>query len=146
MANGIVPDEGLADELSAIVVNPATEFAAWSLLLWVNDYTPDESTTLADLTEASFTGYSRRSLIASQWQAPTVAAHLATAVWGTTPQVWTNGDSGDVTVYGCAYFDTVAGVLRFVERFDDADIVAVTPGGTIAVTPRFSLRSQLASD
>lgn len=146
MPNGIVPDEGLQRECLDILDNAGTAFSAWVILLWVNDYTPTEDTTLADLTEASFTGYSRRSLTASEWSVPVVAAHKATSTWGSAPLVWTNGNASAVTVYGCAYYDTLAGRLRFVERFDDADIVAVEPGGTIAVTPRFSLRSQLASE
>jgi len=146
MPNGIVPDEGLADELLSILINPMTEFAAWSLLLWVNNYVPDDATTLADLEEPTFTGYSRRSLIAADWGVPVVAAHVATSTWGTVPQVWTNGGATSVSVFGCAYYDTVAAVLRYVERFDVADIVAVAPGGTIAVTPRFTYRSQLASE
>jgi len=143
--NGIVPDEGLADECSAIVNNPATQFVAWQLLLWVNDYTPDDSTTLADLVEATFTGYSRRALVAVNWSVPTVAAHVATTTNSPT-QTWTNGDAAPVTVFGSAYLDVTAGVLRRVQRFDVSDIVAVQPGGTITVTPRFSYRSQLASE
>jgi hypothetical protein len=141
VANGVIPDEGLSRECYRILNNEDTQFQAWQLLLWVNNFTPDESTTLADLTEASFSGYSRRALPAAGWSTPTVAAHLATSTQAAT-QVWTNGNAGDVTVYGCAYLDVTYNVLRFVQRFDTADITAVNPGGTIAVTPTFTYRTQ----
>jgi hypothetical protein len=141
MPNGIVPDEGLSRELYRILVNEDTAFQAWQLLLFVNDYTPIGSTNLADLVEASFTGYSRRAIDRAGWGAPVVAGGVATATHA-TPQTWTNGNVGDVTVYGCAYLDVTFNVLRFAERFDSADIVAVNPGGTITVLPVFTYRSQ----
>ncbi len=146
MPNGIVPDEGLADQLDDILSNDATLFAPWALILWTNDYVPTAATVVADLTEATFTGYSRRSLLAAGWSSPTIAGHAALSTHGTGPQVYTNGDGGPVTVFGTAYLDVIAGKLRKVQRFDPADIVAVDPGGTIAVTPEFSYRSQLATE
>lgn len=146
MANGIVPDEGLAQELNDLLVNAGTSFAAWQVMLWVNDFVPDFDTVLADLVEATFPGYSRRALTAVNWSAPTITAHLATSQNGATAQSWTVGGGSDVTVFGHAYVDTIAGVLRLVQRWDDADIAPVSPGGTIELQPRFTLRSQLASE
>lgn len=146
MPNGIVPDEGLVQECTTLVDNQFTQFAAWQLLLWVNDYTPDHTTTLADLTEASFAGYSRRALPAANWTTPVVSGVYATTTNGTTPQVYTNGGGSSVTVFGVAFLDPTTGTLRLVQRLDTPDITAVDPGGTIAVTPRFSYRSQLASE
>lgn len=141
MANGIIPDEGLSRECYRILTNPDTEFQQWQLLLWVNNFIPTGAVTLADLVEASFTGYSRRALQWDGWSVPAVAGGLATSTQPTS-QTWTNGNPGDVTVYGCAYFDPTYNVLRFVQRFDPPDIVAVNPGGTITVTPAFTYRSQ----
>jgi hypothetical protein len=144
VANGIVPDEGLSRETFRVLNNEDTQFSAWVLLLWVNDYTPDASTTLANLVEASFAGYSRRTLTADSWSVPTVAAHVATSTFA-VPQTWTNGSGANVTVFGMAYYDLAFAVLRYVQRFDAPDIVAVVPGGTITVTPKFSAVSQPAT-
>lgn len=146
MPNGIVPDESLGDELLAIVHEASTALFPWQLLLFVNDYTPVASTTLADLVEPTFSGYSRRTLDPAAWTAPVMVGVYAESTNGTDPQLWTNGSGAAVTVFGSAYLDPVTGRLRRVQRYDPADIVAVEPGGVIGVVPKFSYRSQLASE
>lgn len=146
MPNGICPDDGLSRTLFRILVNPDTELVPWSALLFTNDYTPDESTVLADLTEPTFAGYSRRSVDPATWTAPALVGHYAKSSWGSVPLEWTNGGAVDVTVYGYALYDSLFSRLVLVERFDPDDIRAVAPGDTIKVLPVFSHRSQSATE
>jgi len=142
MPDGVVPDEGLARGLQWTLDNPDTNLDAWQLLLFVNDYTPTLTTTLADLVEPSWTSYSRAALLPAFWSAPMVAAHVASSEWGADPVEFKNLVSATETVYGCAYFDPIFGVLRFVQRFEVGDIRPIAAGESVLVIPRFTRRSE----
>jgi hypothetical protein len=43
--------------------------------------------------------------------------------------------------YGVAYYDPGAGVLRWVQRFDDADLNPLTTGGQFQILPTYTLTS-----
>lgn len=144
--NGICPDEGLERRLLRLLVNADTEFQPWSALLFVNDFTPDESTTLADLEEPTWLAYSRRSLQADQWQLLGVTANEANAQWGESPIQWDNDSGPDETVYGYAIYDSLLSQLVLVQRFDPSDIREIETGHGIGVLPKFSYRSQTASE
>jgi len=142
MPDGVVPDEGLARGLFWTLDNPDTALDAWQLMLFVNDITPDRDTVAADLVEPSWTSYARAALMPGDWSAPTVTAHIAESVNGTDPVEFPNVSSATETVFGCAYFDPLFGVLRFVQRFEPGDIRAIAAGESVFVLPRFTRRSQ----
>jgi len=144
MPEGVVPDEGLARGLFWTLDNPDTQLDAWQLLLFVNDFTPGPSTTLADLVEPSWTSYVRAALIPAAWSEPTVSGNVATSEWGTDPVEFLNVSSATETVYGCAYWDPIFAVLRFAQRFESGDIRPIAAGESILIIPRFTRRGTAA--
>jgi hypothetical protein len=138
---GLLPNEGIADQLSYIISAPISGVLPWELMLWTNDLVPDADTVLDDLEEAIWYGYHRVSMDRSTWTVPTVNDGCAYSTLGTDPIVWTNGSSGSVTNYGVAYVDESSGVLRWVQRFDDDDIRALAPGEKFTLLPVYTLTS-----
>lgn len=141
MPAGLLPSEGIAELLTYMLSAEVTGVLPWELLLWTNDIAVDEATVLADLVEATFTGYSRQTLDRDQWQAPVLTGNCAQSSWDTVPIEWFVGAALGETLYGYAMVDTTAGVLRFVQRFDDADIEPLETGGRVLLMPLFTLTS-----
>jgi hypothetical protein len=141
MPAGLLPDEGIADQLYYILSAPIAGVLNWQLILWTNDYTPSFDTTFADLTEATWGGYSRMILDRSTWTPPDVNMGCATSTYGTDPISYTVTDGPEETNYGVAYLDPGSGVLRFVQRFDDADISPIEIGGQFSILPQYTLTS-----
>jgi hypothetical protein len=142
MPDGLVPDEGLARGLEWTLNNGDTQLDAWQLMIFVNDFEPDEDTVLADLVEPSWPGYARYAMVPGGWDIPAIIGHVAESVWGTDPVEFLNATGATETVYGCGYFDPLFGVLRFVQRFDAGDIRAIAAGESVQIIPRFTRRGQ----
>lgn len=146
MPAGLLPDEGIGDQLYWILSAPISGVTNWQLVLWVNDYVPDNTTTLANLTEATWPGYSRVTLDRSTWTTPTVSSGCATSTYGTTPLVFYVGSVSPGTInYGAAYYDPGAAKLRWVQRFDSADLNPITAGGQFQILPQYTLTSAACS-
>ncbi len=141
MPNAIIPDEGLPRGLTWTLDNDDTQLDAWQLMLFVNDFVPDADTVYADLIEPSWTSYARVTLTPGDWSAPVVTDHIATSEWGTDPVEFVNAASATETVYGCAMFDPLFGVLRQVQRFDPGDIRPIAAGQSVFTVPQYSRRS-----
>jgi hypothetical protein len=141
MPDGILPDEGSADQLEYILQRPISGVMSWSLMLWVNDIEPDSDTVLGDLEEADFDGYSRVTLDRDMWTTPDVHDGCAESTWGTDAIVWHVGPDPDQTVYGYAMVDRTVGVIRFVQRFDDADIEPLEQDTDFKLLPQYTLTS-----
>lgn len=141
MPAGLLPDEGIGALTAYILSAPILGVTSWDLVLWVNDFYPDSDTVLADLTEATWTGYARRQLARSGWTVPEVTMGCARSTWGTEPQKYDVGGATVQTNYGVAYVDRSNGVLRYVQRFDEADIFPITLGGVFLLLPVFTLTS-----
>lgn len=123
----------------------------WQLGLYHANITPSESDVAGTYTaqEASFTGYSRktltRSIGSSTWntvvsQAPSGSpawsseAAVAHTQYGSSPQTWTCGASGD-TIYGYFILGAISGKLICAEAFATAR--ALANGDTLSLTPVF---------
>lgn len=141
MPAGILPNEGLGLTLSELLGRLPIPVVPWQLVLWTNDIVPTAATVFGDLHEATFGGYSRANLDRTGWREPTVSAGCAHAAFGTDPIVYTVTGGPFETVRGCAYFDALNGVLRFVQRFDAADIKTVELGAKYKVPPVYTLTS-----
>ena len=141
MPEGILPNEGIGQQLESIVKLEVAGIAAWQLVLFVNDIVPDADVTFADLVEASFDGYSRATLERALWLEPTVDGGCAVSVYGTEPLQWYNLGTDEPTVYGYALIDSSSEVIRFIQRFEDDDIQPLEPGGRIVLLPRYTLTS-----
>ena len=141
MAEGIIPDEGLAGTLLR-TLNPAgVSPGSWRLILWVNDLTPDKDTVVADLVPATWLGYSFVTLDQTKWTAPDVSDGCATSYYDTAPLVWWVTGGPTETNYGYALIDTGPNVIRFVQRFDDSDLAPVVPGSRVVLLPTYTITS-----
>lgn len=141
MPAGLLPDEGIGDQLTYLLSVPITGVTSWALLLWTNDVQVDNTTVLADLTEAMWGGYTRATLDRALWNTPVVEQGCAMSTWGDVPLRWTMSGTDPVTNYGCAYLDILRSKLRFVQRFEDADIRELKPGDEFKLLPRYTLTS-----
>lgn len=139
MPAGILPNEGIGDQLTYILSADVSGVLPWELLLWVNDIPVTTATVLGDLVEASFTGYSRQTLDRDQWQTPVLTGNCARSEWGVEPIQWLVTAALGETLYGYAMVDTTLGVLRFVQRFDDEDIAPLETGGRVLLMPIYTL-------
>ncbi len=142
MPDGLIPDEGI-DNVLMRILDPAGRggSATWRLVFWVNDITPDNATVLADLVQATWGGYSFVTLMPGVWTDPVVDDGCATSTYGTTALQWNVLNAMGQTNYGYALLDPGAGVIRFIQRFDDADIAPLQTGGNVLLLPRYTLTS-----
>lgn len=134
MADIVLPNEGLADQLAYIVKATISGVDPWQIMLFQNDITPDQDTVYADLTEATFDGYSRYTLTRSEWQSPTIVADKAVSTYGTVPLVWIAASAGE-TIYGYALVTQTSPVIRAIQRFGSPPTLAVD--GILAVFPTY---------
>lgn len=141
MPAGLLPNVGIADQLSYILSATITGVLPWSMLMFKNNIVPTKDTVLADLVESDWSGYSRLSLSRGVWMTPVVTGNCARSTWGTDPQVWIPSGGAGQKVYGVAYLDITTGRLRFVQRLDTPDIVDVEVGVPISILPAYTLTS-----
>lgn len=139
MPSAILPNQGLAALLDYLVRSPIPGVLPWKLMLFKNNIVPTASTVLADLVEATFAGYSAVDLVRGDWTVPTVNAGCARSTWGTNPVSWTVAAPNGNTIYGYAFRDPTAQVLRLVQRFDDEDIAPLVTGQVFSMLPEFTL-------
>lgn len=141
MPAGLLPDEGIGGQLQYILSSSISGVLPWQLRLFVNDIVPDNTTKLADLVEATWLGYNRASLDRSKWTLPSVADGCARSTWGTDPIEWTCHSTDHPTNYGVAYVDFTTGVIRWIQRFDDADLRPLEPNQRFQLLPVYTLTS-----
>lgn len=141
MPDGILPDEGIGDQLEYIIRTPIVGVLPWELRLWVNDIEIESGIELADLQEATFGGYNRVTMGRDQWTVPVVDEGCARSTWGTYPYRWDVTAGPIETVYGYAMVDVVAGVIRFIQRFEEQDIKPIVIGEFLKLLPVYTLTS-----
>lgn len=145
----IVPHEGSVQLLKDQFTGGTLE--NWSLRLFNSNITPAETDTAATYTahEATFIGYAAktltRSMGSSTWNTPVSQAPSGSTPWsarsqvghsqyGSAPQVWTCGATGD-TVYGYFITGVTSGKLILAEAFAAPRTLANTD--TLSITPIF---------
>ena len=111
----------------------------YTLKLYKNNYTPVASLVASDFTEADFTGYTSKSLTRALWNAATIVSGAAVSTYGSSPQTWTCGATGN-TIYGYYVVGATSGTLLWAELF--ASPIVLTNGLTLGVTPTFSSQSE----
>lgn len=126
----LVPNQGEDIALAALLNKTAPQDL--DLCLFQNDYTPVETTTEANVTAATFTGYVVIQLTAASWTitpgAPTSAAYAQ--------QTFTSSaGSQNQPIYGYYLKQRTSGKLIYAERFSDAPYTIVNNGDAIKVTP-----------
>lgn len=136
----VAPNEGLADQLDYILSAPISGVLPWVLILWLNsDLYPSQKTVLADLTEASFTGYSRVTIDRAGWTDAEVQGDQAVSTYGTSPTTWI-ASGAPQTIYGYAIITQTSSVIRYIQRFPVPLVAA--PGLPVGVLPRVTLGTQ----
>jgi hypothetical protein len=141
MPAGLLPSEGIGDQLEYILKRSISGVLPWTLIFWTNDIEVDCDTVLDDLVEATFGGYTRLTLDRNEWITPVVDGCCATSTWKTVAQVWNVTSGPTETIYGYAYVDFTAGVIRFIQRFDEEDIAPIVVGGKVTILPKYTLTS-----
>lgn len=136
MADGIVPDEDGATAMRFWLQRPIVGILPWLMILWEGDTVPDAGTVFGDLTEPTWSGYGRVPLDRELWNDPVIVAGCAEMTWGAAPYTWDCSSSNVTPVAGWAIYDNLVGVLRYVQRFADADQLTPTVGVAYKLLPR----------
>tara|TARA_Y100000034_G_scaffold120366_1_gene163198 strand:+ start:138 stop:554 length:417 start_codon:yes stop_codon:yes gene_type:complete len=109
------------------------------LMLFSNNYTPDEDDDDTSFTEATFTDYAARTLTRATWNAAQVNATKAESSYGTAPESWTCGATGN-TIYGYWMEGATSADVLWAEKFATARVLA--DGDVLNITPKFTLSSE----
>ena len=141
MPDGILPNEGIGDQLKYLLQSPISGVLPWKFVFFVNNIGPDFTTVYADLVLSSFGGFTPFDLSRADWTDPVVTGNCALSTWGTDVLSWTFTSGPLETIYGYAYLDYAAHKIRFIQRFDVADIQTVVIGEKIRLLPRYTLTS-----
>jgi hypothetical protein len=107
----------------------ATPLAACEWALFENDEVITDATVVADLTEPTWVGYARQTV--GPMGAATMVGSRAQAVPNTMP-TWTNGDGGDVTIFGWALIDPADETLINAENIGE---LIIPDGATYVLAP-----------
>lgn len=124
----VIPDATLID----LVTDTQVHVSAWRVVLFSNNYTPVVGSSWANLTEATFPGYSRQT---PTFGTPTVTSSVASSVGSQVTFTCTGGGASQ-DIYGWALIDTTPGTPEILaaNRFSGAPIAMVNNGDFIKVT------------
>lgn len=145
----IVPREGDLQLLNDLFGTGTRE--DWYLCLYNSNITPVETHQAATFTaaETAFTNYGRKTLTRSvssgTWNTPVNQAPSGSPAWssrtqightqyGSAPQTWTCGATGD-TIYGYFILGVTSGKLILAELFSSPRTLA--SGDSLSITPIF---------
>jgi len=133
-----IPNVGEGNMLEMIVNKTAPENLI--LRLFTSNTTPADTDTTATYTEASFTGYTAKTLTGASWTVtpgtPSEAAYAQQTFASTASQT-------AATVYGYHVTQTTSTELMWAERFTDGPYVVTNNGDEIRVTPKLTLQDTL---
>jgi len=134
--DAVYPDDGLVGWMTHGIIDGI------HYRLFVNNITPDRSTTQSSLTEASWSGYSAVALTVSDFTIQSVVGHIGALQ--AAPIGFTNSSGSPVTAYGFYVVDDADNKIKQIARFDGAPIT-IPDGGTYLVYPIFGDFSELSS-
>jgi hypothetical protein len=128
----VVPNNGEGDALKGYV---GVALEPLVLKLFKNNYTPGETTVAADLTEATFAGYSAKSLVPATWVvtegAPGEAAYPLQTFTSSAAQT-------AESIYGYYLVRATSGRIAHVQRFDDGPYTIANLNDDVKVTPKIT--------
>lgn len=133
------PNAGELQLLDKMMKDALSTNENYLLKLYTNDYTPDDNAVTASFTQATFTNYAGRTLVRSSWNSAVTVANKAETSYGTGPQSWTCGATGQ-TVYGYYVEAITSAVTLWAERFSTARVLA--NGDVLNITPKFTLNRE----
>lgn len=108
-----------------------------SLKLYTNDYVPVDTTVAGSLTEATFTGYSAKTLSRGGWTGPSTNAQGKAEI--SYPEQSWDATSAE-TVYGYFVIGATSGTCVWAERFAGAR--ALGASDTIKVVPKLTFKTE----
>jgi hypothetical protein len=135
----VVPSEGELELLDKMIRDALSVNEDYILKLYQNNYTPADTATVSSFTEANFTNYAAKTLTRASWNAATLVGGKAQTSYGSSPQNWTCGTTGN-TIYGYWMQGASSNKVLWVERFAVARTLA--EGDVLNITPSFSLNSE----
>lgn len=138
----VVPDSGELILLNTLLKLALSTQEVQVLHLYNNNTTPTQSSSFGQFRAATFATYAPRTLTRSLWNTAVSVSNKAESSYGTIPQSWTCGSSGDV-VYGYYVSNgnpTVTSGLLWAELFTTPRTLAT--GDILNITPKFTLFSE----
>ena len=124
-----------AEQLSKVLVNNVAPTNV-KLHLYTNNHTPAEGDVLGSYTESTAAGYAAAVLTGASW---TITAGSSAGAVASYPQVTFTYTAAE-TVYGYYVTDNSSLILLWAELFTGGPFVVPSAGGTIQVTPGFTLQ------
>lgn len=133
MATIVMANTGTPILLNYLLQRTANNYPDWLLMLWTNSSLfPTPATVYADLSEATFTGYARQTIIHAGWGAPAIiSSTFARSTYGSLFS-WTNTGSAQ-PIYGYAVITPSPFTLIYCQKFDAP--APMDPGGTLQFSP-----------
>lgn len=132
----VIPDEGEVQLLTKALKSALTVDEDYSLRLYTA-ISPalGESTTLADFTQATFTGYAAKTLTRAGWGAPSTSVGTTSSTYA--QQTWTHSGSAgsSQTILGYYVVGVTSGKVLWAETFTTARVI--DGGDTLSLTPSF---------
>lgn len=135
----VVNKQGELELLDKMLKDALSTDENYILMLFKNNYTPDETDVSASFTEGTFTGYAARTLTRVLWNAAQVSTSKAESSYSSAPESWTCGASGN-TVYGYWVEGHTSSNVLWSERFATSRVLA--DGDVLNITPKFTLQSE----
>lgn len=136
----VTPLDILKSLMSAMVASGGA-FHLPTCILFVNDLTPDETTEIGDLTEATFGGYS--AVAGLTWSGPFSPDGSIAELIGSTAYFAADGTGPSQIAYGYALTDSGKTTLKLAARFDVPKQFN-TSSDALAVVARLQLGLQTA--
>lgn len=134
----LVPDAGEVELLKRLLyANSGSENG--TLKLFSNNITPAESDTASTYTEATFSGYSTKTLTSTQsgstWAVPTTSTGTTSSTYGSAAQSWSPTSSQ--TIYGAYVIGATSTTIWFSDLFSTPR--SLVSGDTLNYTPRIEM-------
>ena len=132
----VLADLGADEILKAYFNNAFPTVKNLTMKLFVNDYTPVDTSVAGSFTEAAGGGYAAKTLTNGSWTV-TPANDPSDAVYAEQVWTFTGALTGNATIYG--YFIVNAdGTLIYAERLS-AGFQPANNGDQLKITPVFQL-------
>ena len=132
MPDMVIPNEGKQRWLDRLFKESADAGDIINVRIFTNNFTPSDTTVLADFTQAAWTGYAAVVLTPATFNAATVVANVGQAQYPTAPS-FTMTAGSPVTAYGWYIEDPDTGVCLATQLFSTPR--SMTPGATISLDP-----------
>jgi len=135
----LLQEEGMAELLGSMLA-PQPLMPDWVCALLAEDPPERSDLTIADLTEPTNAGYSRKIIHRPDWVVGTPASGCVHATQPGHDLVWL-AESGSTPIYGCAFLRPADDALIAVFRFTDASRPTWASGSTLTLALDFPLTS-----